>query len=462
MVRIIVEENGQRRAFRLGEGVLTIGSGEAARLRLSSPDVADVHAEIHHSESGTVLRPKPGVLPPKMAGANVDTEVPLETDVAVELGSARLWLQTDEGPVQTPRSATVQASGGKAAGGGSAVKVARREAAIRASKKQSRRSVVQSSRRTVQRGVPSWMVILLLVGGVGIAIFAGSKMFSTATVASFSVDATLDAAERDIDLSNFESARRQIASIPGDVDVSRAQRDRIAALEKTMVDRQEETAQVKEDNRGTQWMEVYLKRYEKRYLQGSPKPAKVRMFVKRLNEFDERWPDHPEAAWVRRQRGRFEGMVDLSEPPTFEELEWEIWLLTNTSPRNYVEGFALLDEYLERDVAPAAGEARELRAKMVGEREEYHTDRLHQADYEYNKKKDANKAVWWLVHSVIWLGDQEMEDEAAEYLIKIPLLEEHLPGYLDKYPDKYAALMENATVRAFALKHDLPTSVNGN
>ena len=40
-----------------------------------------------------------------------------------------------------------------------------------------------------------------------------------------------------------------------------------------------------------------------------------RMFVKRLNEFDARWPDHPEAAWVRRQRGRFEGMVDLSEPP---------------------------------------------------------------------------------------------------------------------------------------------------
>ena len=31
--KLILEENGKRRAFKLGDGVLTVGSGEAAKLR---------------------------------------------------------------------------------------------------------------------------------------------------------------------------------------------------------------------------------------------------------------------------------------------------------------------------------------------------------------------------------------------------------------------------------------------
>ena len=54
-------------------------------------------------------------------------------------------------------------------------------------------------------------------------------------------------------------------------------------------------------------------------------------------------------------------------------------------------------------------------------------EQLHQADYEYNKKENAAKAVSTLVHSVIWLGDPELADEAATFLIKIPRLEDHNP-----------------------------------
>ena len=47
MARLILEEDGQTRRFRLNEGKLTIGSGEAATLRCHSADVAEVHAESH-------------------------------------------------------------------------------------------------------------------------------------------------------------------------------------------------------------------------------------------------------------------------------------------------------------------------------------------------------------------------------------------------------------------------------
>ena len=56
MVRLIVEEQGARRAFRLGEGTLKVGSGAAAQLRLQSGDVADVHAEIDWKDGVARLR----------------------------------------------------------------------------------------------------------------------------------------------------------------------------------------------------------------------------------------------------------------------------------------------------------------------------------------------------------------------------------------------------------------------
>lgn len=68
MAKLIVEEAGAQRAFRLGDGVVTIGSGEGARLKLSSADVAEVHAEIELTGGTIRLRPKPGVTPPQRRG----------------------------------------------------------------------------------------------------------------------------------------------------------------------------------------------------------------------------------------------------------------------------------------------------------------------------------------------------------------------------------------------------------
>ena len=55
-----------------------------------------------------------------------------------------------------------------------------------------------------------------------------------------------------------------------------------------------------------------------------------------------------------------------------------------------------------------------------------------------------------MLHSVIWLGDDEMADEAAQFLVKIPDLDQHLLGYREEYPDRFRAVLEHPLVAAYA------------
>ena len=73
MTRLIVEDGGKRRAFKVGDGTLTIGSGGGASLRLSDPAAAEVHAELLLREGRATLRLKPGVLPPRVAAVSTQT-----------------------------------------------------------------------------------------------------------------------------------------------------------------------------------------------------------------------------------------------------------------------------------------------------------------------------------------------------------------------------------------------------
>ena len=60
MAKLILEENGKRRAFNLGDGVLSVGAGEEAKLRLAVSDVADVHVDLELRGTTLTLRPRTG------------------------------------------------------------------------------------------------------------------------------------------------------------------------------------------------------------------------------------------------------------------------------------------------------------------------------------------------------------------------------------------------------------------
>ena len=96
MTRLIVEDGGRRRAFRLGDGKLTVGSSEKAKLRLASDGVADIHVELEVTEGVITLVCKPGVLPPKLAGRPLAGRVKLKHGVPVAIGGATIQAEYPE------------------------------------------------------------------------------------------------------------------------------------------------------------------------------------------------------------------------------------------------------------------------------------------------------------------------------------------------------------------------------
>ena len=97
MTRLIVEDGGKRRAFKVGDGTLTIGSGGGASLRLSDPAAAEVHAELLLREGRATLRLKPGVLPPRVAGRPAQGETAVGHGQTIQIGASRITVELPGG-----------------------------------------------------------------------------------------------------------------------------------------------------------------------------------------------------------------------------------------------------------------------------------------------------------------------------------------------------------------------------
>ena len=105
MARLIVEDGGQTRRFRLNEGKLVLGSGEDCSLQLESEDVASRHAVLEFERGRATLKPESGVLPPQIAGRAVREAIVLEHQGVVEIGQARIHVEYDDGPASAPAQA---------------------------------------------------------------------------------------------------------------------------------------------------------------------------------------------------------------------------------------------------------------------------------------------------------------------------------------------------------------------
>jgi len=424
MTRLIVEEGGQRRAFRLGEGVLTLGSGAEAKLRLKSTDVAEIHAEIEVRGDVVRLRPRPGVLPPTVGGQPVSAGATLEPGQVVEVGSARIWI--DDGGQGHSAQASSASTAAKSA---TAAKPGARQVRRTPATPGKDRSVVHRTQPRIKKGIPAWLTIVIILGVAGIAIAFYAKV------------------TRDMGVETAASPQSRIDRAR---DLSQIQRADILALREEIKSQRARAELDVGHLLGTKYLDVMLKKYEAKYLAGEPETAKVRLFLMRCKEFRKRWPRHPDMNWVDRLEGRFAGYVDLSAPPSWDDVQWEIFYMAGGAPRNYRGAFTLLTEFERRATPVERVEVQELREKLIGERLEYHTDKIYQAEYEFNKKDNPSKSVWWLLHAVIWIGDEEMENEAAAFLIKIPNLQGHLEGYERDYPERYAAVLQHPIVREFA------------
>ncbi|HED66866.1 MAG TPA: hypothetical protein ENJ09_15090 [Planctomycetes bacterium] len=448
MTKLILEHEGKQRSFRIGEGHITVGSGAEAKLRIASGDVAEIHCEIEVSRGAVRLTPRPGVVPVRIGKEEVRGSRVLAEGERVQIGDAYLWVAAEETETPPPDEPSRKAG---PRGARTAREVGRPRSRAR------NRSVVHRSRPRVKRGLPAWAIVLLVLGGAGVAILVIKRGFeASAEEGGGPVWATLAAVREQLDAGSLDTAELKLNRIPASADVTPEERQRIEALRSEIADRRRVAADMVANLAGNQFLETTLKQYEERYLSGDPDPAKVRLFLLRCAEFRRRWPTHPELSWVERQERRLKPLVDLAAPPDWAAVQWEVKWIRAQSVRDYARAFSLVDAYLEHpENARFESEARSLRGELVTERKEYVEDRLQQARYEYDHNDNPSRSVWWLVNLIVYSGDPEAADRAAGFLVKIPNLVGHLEAYRRQYPDRYAAVLRHPTVRSAAKEQGL-------
>lgn len=440
MARLIVEEGGRRRAFKVGNGILTLGTGAEARLKVTASDVAEIHVEVQIKNGQAYLRPRPGVMPPTLMGEPVAEECPLPFGQEVMVGSVRVWVEDENAPTAAPQAAPTQAK--SVAAGNQQDKALRRQQAIAQAQQGGNRSKVQRTRPRVERGLPGGVIALLILGGAIVAGFVFWKLFEKSTTGDGTtpVQATLVAVEQHIEDGVFDLASQKLDALTG--DMTDAQKRKLESLRDDIADRLAQKDLDLHNMDGTNYRNVKIEKYEQFYLQGSPDRSRVRVFLKRCKYFQERWPQHPDLDWVKRQEKRFQGFVSLGDPPTYDDIAWEIECLTKTNPKYYKESFEIVDDFVADATGRELTDAQALRTQMVADRAEYHLDRMQQARYEY-QNEEIGQAVRWLVYGITMMGDEEMADEAANYLINMPDIEPHLRGWRSSRPEIFEELTEH-------------------
>ncbi|MEQ1895463.1 MAG: hypothetical protein ABL998_23235, partial [Planctomycetota bacterium] len=299
-------------------------------------------------------------------------------------------------------------------------------------------------------GAPGWLVPVLVVAGVGlVGLFLFKNSLEGGDAGAGRAYNLIQAARQERSAGKFDAALAKLAEIPDKAFTPELKAEAEALRLEIQTAAATDALEV-QNRSGDKYFDVLLKRYEANYLQGTPEHAKVRLFLKRCVTFRKRWPRHTELEWVGRQEERFKGYVDMAALPDWPDVEWEVRDLVDGKPRNYVDALALLDELLARVEGQERALVQNRRDALVAERAEYAKDRLFEARHQFEKKQDTSKAIWWLVNSVALLGERELEDEAARFLVKMPDLPGHLLGYRQDYPDIYADVMRNSIVADWA------------
>lgn len=455
MTRLIVEEGGARRGFKVGDGVLTVGSAEGAGLRLTSSDIAEAHAELGVEGGRVTLRPKPGVVAPKIRGIPVSGPVELEHQVPVQIGGAKLMVEYADAPARP--QPIVQKRPGVRAGTRPGARSGARAGSGERTRARGEDDAERPARYRRKKNNAPWLSLAIFAGVVvAIALFAlfiGPMLMGEADPI-FEPALRMNRARAKAEQGLNEDALAELDAIPTEVELDAAFKRQIADLRAEIAVSIEEIALADHNMRGNNWLQSQLKNFETKRLAGKAERPQIRVFLKRCDEFEALYPQHPDISWVHRMRERYAGVIDLNEPATYEDIEFEIEALTWADPRDFKQAFQILDGYIEGAQADDRAKALELYDRKLKHRDEWFEDKLQQARWEF-ERDDLPKSLAWLIRIILFTGDDVMADTAAKELVRFPDLVPRLRGYRRHSPDKYALLIKEPTVALFVRDNPL-------
>lgn len=459
MARLTLDENGAKRRFKLNPGKLTIGSGDGATLKLASSNVADLHAELLFEAGIARLRPRPGVLPPTIGGKAVTNETVLVTGQVVKIGAATIFVEYDEGEGPKGPKSTVTASGapkvaarpvvtpGRAKGPAVAAPAVGRGASAE------ERSVVKHQRREIKKGVPTWAILGLFGVAILLGVLYGGDLWGSATTAGFNpfgAKARFEDFWKDGDTKGAATVLEEFAQ----AELNSEWKAEYARMRELLESNQASSSKGLIDMEATREWQNQLENYFTTHLEGTATRPKARVFVKRLQSFRDRYPDHEKREWVDRMLTRFSGIAQLNEPSSLADLQWEVNRYTVARPRRYKEAFQAIDEFLSRATGTDRDEALKLKATTETEQKALFDEEILGAAVYYDRIKypskfDAGKSIEILVQLVIGMADPALADDAARRLVQMPEITV-LEGYKRERSVTFQRLMENAIVRTRA------------
>ncbi|HTF90679.1 MAG TPA: FHA domain-containing protein [Planctomycetota bacterium] len=440
MVRLIVDDAGNRRAFNVGEGRLSVGSGTEAKLKLTSPGVASLHVDIEIHGGKATLHPKPGVTAPQLLGRAATGPVVLQHGVPVKIGGATVTVEYEGLPSKIPPVAP--------AGERSPSRVPRRGRDDEDDDK-------GPGRRPRKQGVPTWVWIAACVPIIAIGgWFISSKLLgkNNQNFSEAGALADYNKALEEIKNSRFDAASKQLDRIPADAVLEPTLATRIAKMrEEIKVKIAEGNEYSRNEMDGQKYFSSQLENFVNNYMSGKITPSEARVFMKRAKYFREKWPTHSELAWVNRQEERFKDAVDLTQPPSFDDIQFEVESLTWSHPRNYKEAFAAAKAFQATATGPDVEKVAGFLHELEGKRADWFKDRLEQARWHFDRKEEG-LSIGVLLSIIRGAGDEAMADNAAERLLAYGNAEKMaswLRGYRTNDPDGFAEVSKNRVIAAF-------------
>lgn len=211
----------------------------------------------------------------------------------------------------------------------------------------------------------------------------------------------------------------------------------------------------------SKWLEARLYNYHKNFDVTTERPH-ARLFLKRANWFMKEYPTHPDRERVQRLIDRVTPVAELGSPTTFDDVDREVWGEIAPSPKDFTEAFRVIDAFVSATSDPdEKAKAETLRAETLTAEKEFFDQKLADAAVVYDKqtypdKYDPRTAFHDMVIAVTSVHTPEMRADAARRMLGISeITPEYIEGYKRDRPDRWASMMTEPSLKAYAKQHGL-------
>lgn len=475
MPKLIVADGGQKKAFKLSKGRLTLGSGEGDKLKLSGSEPG--HAVLVIDADGGTVDANAEVT---IDGAGQSgSGLRLEFGSKLKIGGAVLMLTADEDAAQASASkpaaskagakkrAAASAAGagrssarGGSSRGGSSRTVGRASAAQSGGSTRGRSRGRSGGSSEQKQGLPSWavptVVVLLLigVGGAWMAFGGGGN-----------VGNYLAAAEVGLNDGDYAKVQNSLGSIDAD-RLGGTDRAKYNALSERFEAMQRDRELTPRRNAGFKWIGEKLESFADRYIdkKGSVPRGPARVFLERVEEFKALWPEHTDPVWTENPDGKkkldfiadrvrkYEAVTRLSDPITYEELAWaHEYYMANQNFRVLMPKLrAFLEnspDELDASLAQGLQESAKLGEKAFAD------EFLGKAKEEFERYQQGGETFPMRTASklhaiVLRADDPQLRSDAVNRFLGLPGIEEILQAYDKNASGTFAGLLQESLIAA--------------